>query len=170
MMLAVSRFSEKMRLLTHGSRATGAIERPSGIIDPMEIRPAEWLREGCSVLAPNLESHGFRLGQQKVGNGSGGHFAEVRWTRGEQYLELHVRYSLGLVTYGWDGESFRHADYMSWRQVRGQYPGYGTDPIDGFRHLAADLNGAAAPLLTMTKTEFVEVASAIHALPPPGLP
>ena len=95
------------------------------------------------MLAPSLESHGFRLSQPKTGNGSGGRFAEVRWTRGEQYLELHVRYALGLVTYGLDGEAFSHADYMRWRQIRGQYPGYSTDPIDGFRHLAADLNGAA---------------------------
>ena len=122
------------------------------------------------MLAPSLESHGFRLGQLKTGNGSGGRFAEVRRTRGEQYLQLHVRYALGLVTYGWYGEAFSHADYMRWLQVRGQYPGYSTDPINGLRHLAADLNGAAAQLLTMTKSEFVEVASAIRLLPPPSLP
>jgi hypothetical protein len=39
-------------------------------------------------------------GQPKVGNGSGGPFAEVIWTRGEQYLELHVRVALGIVIYG----------------------------------------------------------------------
>src|ERR1035437_3742323 len=69
-----------------------------------------------------------------------------------------------------DGEAFSHADYMRWRQVRGQYPGYSTDPIDGFRHLAADLNGAAAQLLSMTKSELVEGAGGIRSLPPPGLP
>ena len=56
----------------------------------MEIRPAEWLREGCALLAPTLESHGFRLGHSDVGNASGGPVAQVRWTRGEQHLELHV--------------------------------------------------------------------------------
>ena len=74
------------------------------------------------------------------------------------------------MTYGWDSEAFSHADYLRSRQIRGQYPGYGTDPIDGFRHLAADLEGPAAPLLTMTKHDFIEAASAIRNLPPPGLP
>jgi hypothetical protein len=32
--------------------------------------------------------------------------------RGSQYLEFHLRYSLGLVTYGWDDAALSHADYL----------------------------------------------------------
>jgi hypothetical protein len=74
-------------------------------------------------------------------HGSGGAFATGRFTRGDQYLELHFRRSLGLVTYGWGGSVLSHADYLAGLEVTGAYPGYSADALDGFRHLAQDLAG-----------------------------
>ncbi len=34
-----------------------------------------------------------------------------------------------------------HADYLAGLGETGAYPGYGTDPLDAFRHLARDLAG-----------------------------
>ncbi len=65
----------------------------------------------------------------------------ARFTRGDQYLQIHFGYSLGLVTYGWGGSRLSHADYLAGLGETGAYPGYGTDPLDGFRHLAQDLAG-----------------------------
>jgi hypothetical protein len=77
----------------------------------------------------------------RQGTGSGGRFAAGRFTKNGQYLEVHFRYSLGQVTYGWDGAAISHADYLRGLGVTGTYPGYSDDPADGFRHLAQDLAG-----------------------------
>jgi hypothetical protein len=56
--------------------------------------------------------------------------------------ELHVRHSLGLVTYGWDGDALCHADFMRGLRASGAHPGYSSDSVDGFRHPAQDLAGS----------------------------
>lgn len=136
----------------------------------VEPRPTDWLAEGCVILAPLLEANGFRLGQPETGAGSGGQAAWVRWTKGEQYVETHVRGALGIVSYGWAGESFSHQDYLRLRGIHGDYPGFSNDPLDGFRHLAHDLDGPAAQILNMTKQEFTATVSAIRGQPRPALP
>jgi len=56
---------------------------------------------GNAVLAEVLGPAGFSVGPTKSGKGSGGNFAVARWTRREQSLELHTRFALGIVLYGW---------------------------------------------------------------------
>ena len=96
---------------------------------------------GAAVLADELSPAGFTFGLTGGGPGSGGNFAVGRFTRGNQYLEIHLRHSLGLVTYGWGNNVLSHADYLTGLGEAGAYPGYGTDPLDAFRHLAQDLAG-----------------------------
>jgi hypothetical protein len=99
------------------------------------------LEAGAAVLSPVLSPAGFTFELTHQGTSSGDYFATGRFTRGAQYLELHVRHSLGLVTYGWDEAAISHADYLRGLGVTGAYPGYSDDPADGFRHLAQDLAG-----------------------------
>jgi hypothetical protein len=99
------------------------------------------LEAGTAILGRVLSPAGFTFHRTNVGHGSGGDFAAGRFSRGSQYLEFHFRHSLGLVTYGWDDAVLSHADYLRGLGITGTYPGYSTDPIDGFRHLALDLAG-----------------------------
>lgn len=41
--------------------------------------------------------------------------------------------------------------------VKGAYPGFSDDALDGFRHLAADLAGPVRPMLTCDRDEFASI-------------
>lgn len=103
--------------------------------------PTGVLVAGAAILGAILLPAGFTFRLVGEGSGSGGDFATGRFTRGSQYMEFHFRYSLGLVTYGWNDAHLSHADYLQGTAGTGSYPGYGGDPLDGFRHLALDLAG-----------------------------
>jgi hypothetical protein len=103
---------------------------------------------GAAVLAAQLAPAGFAFELTAQGIGSGGRFATGRFTRDDQYLELHVRRSLGLVTYGWGDDSLSHGDYQAGLGAGGAYPGFGADVLDGFRHLAQDLAGPLSGFVT----------------------
>lgn len=107
--------------------------------DPVEIMTA-----GSVILGQVLSPAGFTFQLTGQGHGSGGAFATGRFTKGSQYLEVHFRHSLGLVSYGWGDAVLCHTDYLRGLGARRAYPGYSTDPLDGFRHLAADLAGPLA--------------------------
>lgn len=63
---------------------------------------------------------------------------------GDRRLELHFRFSLGLVSYRIGEQSASHEAYMRelgvWAQCN--YPGFSQDPLAGFEHLAHDLEFA----------------------------
>jgi len=99
------------------------------------------LQAGAGILTPVLAPAGFTFHLTSHGHSSGGGFATGRYTKGTQYLELHFRHSLGMVTYGWDDTAISHADCLRGLEVTGSYPGYSDDPLGGFRHLALDLAG-----------------------------
>jgi len=99
------------------------------------------LEAGAAILTPVLAPAGFAFHLTSHGNSSGGDFATGRFTKGTQYLELHFRHSLGMVTYGWDDTAISHTEYLRGLAVTGSYPGYSDDPLGGFRHLALDLAG-----------------------------
>lgn len=122
--------------------------------------PAEVLRSGCAILDPVLVEHGFNRISIKSGPGSGGEFARTDYVRGKRRLELHFRYSLGLVTYHLDATRLAHEAYM--RAVLGrrgdnQYPGFSEDPLDGFRHLRHDLEHHCSEFLRGSDSEFERV-------------
>jgi hypothetical protein len=124
--------------------------------------PKEMLAAGCAVLEPVLGSHGFVWVPGAAGHSSGGDFAGGSYVRGARRLELHFRHSLGLVTYHLGETSLDHTAYM--RAVVGpkggnQYPGFSSDPLDSFRHLAHDLGKFCQSFLAGPDEEFNGIAS-----------
>jgi hypothetical protein len=102
---------------------------------------------GNEILGQILEPAGFVVGEVETGRGSGGSFAISRWTKGTQFIELHVRWALGIVNYGWGDQMFDHRHVVSSLGARASYPGFSDDPLDGFRHLANDLAGPLSGIL-----------------------
>jgi hypothetical protein len=102
------------------------------------MNPVETLRDGAAELAPALTLHGFQFVPTGSGVGSGGHYATGEFRRGDRRLELHFRYSLGLVAYHIGAESLSHAELVravvatQSIQHPAQYPGFSEDPSKGF--------------------------------------
>ncbi|HWS98763.1 MAG TPA: hypothetical protein VN256_00730 [Pyrinomonadaceae bacterium] len=112
--------------------------------------PEELLRAGSKILEPLMRPHGFIFVEGLSGKSGHGDFARGDFVRGERRLELHFRYTLGLVTYHVGSNSVSHESYM--RELLGpggthQYPGFSDDPLDGFRHLAHDVERFADDFL-----------------------
>jgi hypothetical protein len=117
----------------------------------------ETFRAGCKILDDVLNPHGFFLVEGASGNSSGGNFASGEYIKGDRGLEIHLRYSLGLVTYHVGHLSLTHESYM--RTLLGknggnQYPGFSDDPLDGFRHLSYDLSQFCGDFLNGSVEEF----------------
>ena len=100
-----------------------------------------------AILDDVLVPHGFRFHFRDEGTGSGGPFAWGEYVRGERRLEIHFRYSLGLVTYQLGARSLAHAAYITalGAAERARYPAASEDPLDAFRDLAHDLSDVIAP-------------------------
>jgi hypothetical protein len=102
----------------------------------------ELLQRGADILAPALVPHGFQFNIVSSGSGSGGAFAHGEFTHGDRRLELHFRFSLGLVTYHIGSLSLAHDDYLRallGRSRAGHYPGTSEEPLAGFEALRQDL-------------------------------
>ena len=115
------------------------------------------------MLDPILGSHGFSFRQGAAGQGSGGPYASGIYVNGDRSLEIHFRFSLGLVTYHVGKRSLDHESYM--RTVLGnrggnRYPGFSDDPISGFENLAYDLRNFASAFLNGDSKEFARYAAA----------
>ena len=139
------------------------------------MNPVETLRSGAAVLSEVLAPHGFRFVETLSGRGSGGDFATGEFRRGNRRLELHFRWSLGLVAYHVGADQLAHSDYV--RAVReseglqesAEYPGFSDDPLEGFRHLCADLV-KFGDAFTGDSEKFAELAAwARHHPTPKGL-
>jgi len=110
------------------------------------------LERGAAELAAVLGPAGFEF-LQAESTDDGGPFASGEFFRGDRRLELRVRSSLTLVRYHFGDEWLSHEDLV--RGVRalegiseeGQYPGFSTDPMAGFRHLRHDLERFGAIFL-----------------------
>ena len=122
--------------------------------DNPKVREATALLErGVAELTAVLGPAGFEFIQSDEGVDSGGAFASGEFLKGDRRLELSVRSSLVLVRYHFGDESLPHEDLV--RGVRaleaiaaeGQYPGFSTDPMAGFRHLRHDLDRFGAIFL-----------------------
>ena len=123
----------------------------------MAKAPEELLDAGRIILDPILTKHGFRWAAERTGHGSGGNFASGAYVRGTRRLELHFRFSLGLVSYSLGDRQVSHVDYMLVAvnpDGRRAYPGFSLDPLDGFRHLAEDLAEHASVFLSGTDDEL----------------
>lgn len=132
----------------------------------LPVNPSEILQAGCEILDAVLVPHGFARMPIEAGKGSGGHFAMTEYVRGERRLEVHYRFSLGLVAYHVGDSHVSHQSYM--RQVLGpgggnQYPGFSQDPLDGFRHLAHDLGHFGSDFLQGSAADLRRAAQAAAA-------
>jgi hypothetical protein len=64
---------------------------------------------------------------------------------------------LGLVTYHLADASLSHEDYMRCvARDKAEYPGFSEDPMDGFKHLANDLEKFASDFLSGSGQEFIK--------------
>ena len=99
------------------------------------------LGQGAEILRPTLEPHGFAFRIERAERSSGGPFAQGAFISRQKRLELHYRWSLGLVSYHVGRRSLSHDDYMRSLRVKrdAEYPGFSDEPLDAFRHLASDL-------------------------------
>jgi len=123
----------------------------------MAATPDELLEAGRIILDPVLTKHGFRWAPERTGHGSGGNFAIGAYIRDTRRLELHFRFSLGLVSYSFGDQRVSHVDYMRVAvgpNGRRAYPGFSQDPLAGFRHLAKDLAEYATAFLSGTDQEL----------------
>lgn len=115
------------------------------------------MKKGASILEPTLAPHGFIFSLGEHGRSSGGWFVQATWAKGNRSLHLSLRYSLGLVVYQFEGETIGH-EYLMWastgKRRASQYPGTSDDPLDGFRHLRADLEQHAAVFISGSDTEL----------------
>ena len=104
-------------------------------------RPKEILLEGVEILENVLLPEGFVFRFGGEGKGSGGQAAWGDFIREGRRLELHFRWSLGLVRYHIGTQGAYHESYMRELGVWGQcrYPGFSDDPLNAFRGLAHDL-------------------------------
>lgn len=137
------------------------------------MNPVEILRKGAIELEPALGPEGFEFVQTGSGRGSGGDFAIGIFRRGDRKLELHFRYSLGLVAYHVGSEELSHLEFI--RAVRAtqaiqdssDYPGFSSDPLDGFRHLRADIVRFGGVFTRGSSAEFAALVAWVRLNPAP---
>jgi len=123
----------------------------------LTMNTLETFRAGCNILDEVMNPHRFFLVEEASGRSSGGDFASGEYVRVDRRLEIHFRYSLGLVAYHIGKLLLTHEAYM--RAVLGKsggnrYPGFSDDPLDGFRHLSYDLSHFCEDFLTGSGEEF----------------
>ena len=124
------------------------------------MTPKELLERGLPDLAAVLEPAGFVFIDAGEEFDSAGPSASGDFLSRDRRLEIHVRSSLGQVRYHFGDYSVSHEDFV--RGVRGteridgpgEYPGFSNDPLDGFRHLRADLERFGAVFLTRGAKAF----------------
>src|SRR3979490_886340 len=107
------------------------------------MNPHEILESGRKILDVVLVPHGFAFKETAVGKSSGGDYASGKYGKADRHLEIHFRFSLGLVTYHMGALAISHEAYMcSLLGLQGgnKYPGFSDDPLEAFRDLAFDLN------------------------------
>ena len=116
----------------------------------MTTSPVDWLRQGETILNPVFVPHGYRFELGALEQGSGGEYAIAHYRKGDQSVELHFRWALGIVNYRIAENVIGHKVYMRLLGVADQtaYPGFSEDPLDGFRHLRSDLERFGEPFLT----------------------
>ena len=125
------------------------------------------LLEGVKCIEQILAPCGFQFQFRGEGKGAGGYFAWGEFVREDRRIELHFRYSLGLIRYHVGNHSASHESYMKelgvWDQCR--YPGFSENYLDAFEDLAHDialaedfLTGAAEVLKRAAATEAILTA------------
>ena len=126
----------------------------------------EIFSSGRKILDAILVSNGFIFEETASGSSSGGDFVSGRYVRGDRSLEIHFRFSLGLVTYRVRELSTDHESYMrAMLGTRGgnRYPGFSDDPLDAFRALLFDLEHFCEDFLSGPGEEFSRCVDAVES-------
>jgi hypothetical protein len=121
------------------------------------MNPHEFLESGRKILDAVLVPDGFAFKEMTVGKGSGGDYARGKYVKADRHLEIHFRFSLGLVTYHMGALAISHEAYM--RSLLGtqggnKYPGFSDDPLEAFRGLAFDLKTFCSDFLSGPGEDF----------------
>ena len=119
--------------------------------------PREILENGRQVLDTVLVTHNFVYKETEFGKGSGGNYSSGRYEKANRYLEIHFRFSLGLVTYHVGALAISHGWYMCslvGTQGGNKYPCFSDDPLEAFRGLAYDLKTFCSDFLSGPGEEF----------------
>jgi hypothetical protein len=135
------------------------------------MNPTEMITTGRQILDPVLVPHGFVFKAGEAGVGSGGAYASGSYVRDDRRLELHFRYSLGLVIYHLGDLTLPHETYMRavlQGQGRSAYPGFSEDPLDGFRHLRHDIEMFAQDFVSGSGQGFCTAVAWVAAHPRPA--
>jgi hypothetical protein len=129
----------------------------------MKRTPTEILREGCAILDPVMNMYGFSFAAGGAGRSSGGPFASCAYVNADRKLEIHYRFSLGLVTYHFGELCIDHESYMRALPAdkrENRYPGFSDDPFAAFHDLAYDLQNFATAFLEGDSKQFARYATA----------
>ena len=145
------------------------------------MHPSTILAQGREILEPPLLAAGFRFEPGIADVGSGGAFARGSFVRSadlgpglqfEHRLEFSVRESLGEVVYRVASPesvaTIAHEDLMRVTGGRGEYPGFSSDTLDGFRHLRSDLEKRGKVFLRPMAEDFFAFVERAQRTPRPG--
>ena len=131
------------------------------------LDPKKELLCGVKTLERILVPAGFAFKLERGGLSSGGHSCSGAFVRGDRRLELHFRWSLGLVSYQVGEVKISHSEYLRAQGVKGAYPGFSENPIDAFVHLHSDLEQAGGIFLHGEDKEFEKLATESKGSPKP---
>lgn len=130
------------------------------------MKPRDNLIEGVKILDPFLRKNRFRFSFNKTGSSSGGEYAFGKYSKGDKVIELHYRYSLGLVSYSINNIQLSHVDYMKLLGVsQNHYPGFSNNPLQAFRDLLYDLENYAVDFISGPGSEFQVLAEKLRQDP-----
>ncbi|HEY1047536.1 MAG TPA: hypothetical protein VGF79_13910 [Bacteroidia bacterium] len=126
----------------------------------MNLTPEQLLLDGVKILSTYLEPLGFHFKLLGAGKSSGGKFAFGHFICGDREVELHFRWSLGLVSYKAGNTILRHEDYINLINKLGQnkYPNFSEDPYDAFKCLKFDLENLLKDFFENDAVQFREKA------------
>jgi len=130
-----------------------------------KMNPESELDKGVALLDPVMNKNGFQFVFSSKGNGSGGLFAAGYYEKGNRRLNMSVRYSLGCVTYQFEGYKIYHEDYLRAVRARGEYPGFSKQVIEAFGHLLDDLQGLFSVFLSGRDEALREIYSFVAKHP-----
>ena len=132
------------------------------------MHSSELLSAGRTILDPVLAAAGFEFEPAGAGQGSGGPFARGAYVRGHRRLTFSVRWALGDVVYHLGSAASPHEFLvLALQGRRGAYPGFSADPLDGFRHLRADLEAQMAVFLSGSDEALAAALVRANAAPRP---
>jgi hypothetical protein len=122
--------------------------------------PLHGLQRGVEILNPVLVPNGFKFKMGACGSGSGGPFASGMFQKQKRALEIHVRFSLGLVTYLFDDAPLDHVTYMRFLGAHGRnrYPNFSEDIGEQFEALTSDLREFCSEFISGSGEQFNKFA------------